>query len=274
MNILVLGSRGMAGHVIASYLKENTKHQVICTTRDKSDAANIYLDARDETRLKEILHSHRPDIVVNAVGLLNQNASDNRENAIRLNSLLPHRIANITESYGGRLIHISTDCVFSGNKGNYDEDHVTDGHSVYAKTKALGEIRSNKHLTIRTSIIGPDLKDGIGLFQWFMKQEGMINGFNKVYWNGVTTLELAKAISVMIDEQVTGLYHLASPEKVSKYDLLKMIQDTFEKQNVTIRKEENHRLDRTLKNTRTDFQYRVPAYSIMLKQLKQWIEKQ
>jgi dTDP-4-dehydrorhamnose reductase len=128
-------------------------------------------------------------------------------------------------------------------------------------------------LTILTSIIGPELKeDGIGLFLWFMKQNGVIKGYEKVWWNGVTTLELAKAIEVMIKHDITGLYHLGSEEKVSKFKLLTLIQEIFEKTDVEIIPDSHIVLDRTIKSTRTDFQYKIPSYKQMLLELKDWMQ--
>jgi dTDP-4-dehydrorhamnose reductase len=192
--------------------------------------------------------------------------------AFQVNSLLPHQLAKLIERQKGKLIHISTDCVFSGKKGDYTENDIPDGTSVYAQSKRLGEIISDNHLTIRTSIIGPELKeDGIGLFLWFMKQVGEIKGYKKVLWNGVTTLELAKATEAMIMSNVTGLYHLGSEEKISKYSLLKLIQQTFEKTDVEIIPDDAFRLDRTIKNTRTDFLYPIPSYEQMLVDLRDWM---
>jgi len=113
-----------------------------------------------------------------------------------------------------KIIQISTDCVFSGKDGGYKEDSFRDGDTIYARTKALGEINNNKDLTIRTSIIGPDInEDGIGLFHWFMKQSGTIYGFRNAYWTGVTTIELAKGIEKFIEYNVTGIYHFVPTEK-------------------------------------------------------------
>jgi dTDP-4-dehydrorhamnose reductase len=136
----------------------------------------------------------------------------------------------------------------------------------------LGEIISEKHLTIRTSIIGPELKDdGIGLFLWFMEQKGEIKGYEKVFWNGVTTLELAKALETMVQNNITGLYHLGSEEKISKLALLKLISEIFEKNDVVIIPDSSIVLDRTIKNQRSDFKYQVPTYEKMLVELREWM---
>ncbi|WP_350299002.1 dTDP-4-dehydrorhamnose reductase family protein [Peribacillus frigoritolerans] len=274
MKVLILGGKGMAGHVITAYFQQNPQYKVFYTSRDPEDKDSIYLDITIPTKLEEIIESIKPDIIVNCIGILNDHASNNPKLAFQVNSLLPHELVKLTERNNGKLIHISTDCVFSGTKGNYTEVDIPDGTSFYAQSKQLGEIISDKHLTIRTSIIGPELKeDGIGLFQWFMKQRDQIIGYEKVLWNGVTTLELAKAIEALIENNVTGLYHLGSENKVSKYNLLKLIKRTFNKTDVEILPDSHIVLDRTIKNTRNDFYYLIPTYEHMLKELKNWMEK-
>ncbi|MCG0050110.1 MULTISPECIES: dTDP-4-dehydrorhamnose reductase family protein [Priestia] len=273
MKLLVLGGKGMAGHIITNYFTAKKNYEVFYTSRDLNDKNSIYLDVTNSTMLEEIINGTKPDITVNCIGLLNNDANNNTKEAFQVNSLLPHQLAKLTERYQGKLIHISTDCVFSGTKGDYTEDDIPDGTSIYAQSKQLGEIISDKHLTIRTSIIGPELKEnGIGLFLWFMKQKGQVKGYERVLWNGVTTLELAKAIESMIEHNVTGLYHLGSDQKVSKYTLLKLIQEVFEKADVEILPDSEIVLDRTIKNTRTDFHYQIPNYKEMLTDMKSIIK--
>jgi dTDP-4-dehydrorhamnose reductase len=272
MKLLILGGKGMAGHVMTAYFKQNPQFEVFCTSRDINDKQSIFLDVTDFKKLEEIIESINPDITINCVGLLNDHASNNPLLAFQVNSLLPHQLSKLMERHRGKLIQISTDCVFSGKKGDYMEDDFPDGTTVYAQSKQLGEINNDKHLTIRTSIIGPELKeDGIGLFLWFMKQSGEIKGYKKVLWNGVTTLELAKATEEMIKHNVTGLFHLGSESKISKYSLLTLIQEIFEKNDVKILPDEAIELDRTIKRTRTDFQYPIPTYQKMLTDLKEWM---
>ena len=273
MKILILGGKGMAGHVITAYLQQKPEYHVLYTSRDRNDKNGIYLDVTDSTKLEEVIDRIKPDITVNCVGILNDYAEKNTKLAFQVNSLLPHQLVKLTERINGKLIHISTDCVFLGTRGEYTEKDTPDGTSFYAQSKQLGEIISDKHLTIRTSIIGPELKEnGIGLFLWFMKQKGKIKGYEKVFWNGVTTLELAKAIENMIKYEITGLYHLGSNQKISKYKLLCMIKEIFNKTDVEIIPDSNIVLDRTIKSTRTDYHYQIPTYEIMMKELKGWME--
>lgn len=272
MKLLILGGKGMAGHVMTSYFIQKQEYDVYYTSRDSSDPNSLYMDVTDVKRVEEIIEMVKPDIVINCIGILNENASNNPLLALQVNSLLPHQLAKLTERHDGKVIQISTDCVFLGNKGDYTEKDIPDGTSVYALSKQWGEIISDKHLTIRTSIIGPELKkNGIGLFSWFMKQVGQIKGYENVLWNGVTTLELAKAIEEMIKNNVTGLYHLGANTKISKYALLKLIQDVFGKDDVNIIQDYEIQLDRTIKSTRTDYKYDIPSYEEMLKALRDWM---
>ncbi|WP_407271102.1 dTDP-4-dehydrorhamnose reductase family protein [Radiobacillus sp. PE A8.2] len=274
MKLLILGGKGMAGHVIVRYFQQKPEYNVYYTSRDKEDLGSIYLDVTDPTRLEEVLENIKPDIVVNCIGILNKHAENHPKLAFQVNSLLPQQLVKLTERNQGKLIHISTDCVFLGEKGDYKENDTPDGTSFYAQSKQLGEVISDKHLTIRTSIIGPELKeDGIGLFLWFMQQKGKIYGYDQVFWNGVTTLELAKAIEVMLRKDVTGLYHLASEEKLSKYTLLKLIKDVFHKEDVEIVPDSEIFQDRSICSTRTDFHYQVPSYEDMLQALRSWMEE-
>ncbi|MCY9017512.1 SDR family oxidoreductase [Priestia megaterium] len=274
MKLLILGGKGMAGHVITRYFMLNSNYDVSYTSRDPKDKNGIYLDITNFKRLEETVDAIKPDIIINCIGVLNEHASNNPMRAFQINSLLPHQLAKLIERYQGKLIHISTDCVFLGSKGDYTETDSPDGTSVYAQSKQLGEIVDNKHLTIRTSIIGPELKeDGIGLFLWFMKQEGIIKGYKKVFWNGVTTLELAKAIEFLIENNVTGLYHLHSKQKLSKLTLLELFKEVFEKDDIEIIPDEEVVLDRTIISTRTDFCYTPPGYREMLNELKEWMSK-
>ncbi|WP_176345134.1 sugar nucleotide-binding protein [Priestia aryabhattai] len=273
MKLLILGGKGMAGHIIAKYFTYRKNYEVFYTSRDINDKNSIYLDVTNSTRLEKVIEEIKPNIIVNCIGVLNDYANQNTKRAFQVNSLLPHQVVKLTERYQGKLIHISTDCVFSGLKGNYTESDIPDGTSIYAQSKQLGEIINDKHLTIRTSIIGPELKEnGIGLFLWFMKQKGQIKGYERVLWNGVTTLELAKAIESMVEHNVTGLYHLGSDQKISKYMLLKLIQEVFKKTDVEILSDSEIVLDRTLKSTRTDFYYQIPTYKEMLIDMKSIIK--
>ncbi|MCU9594837.1 SDR family oxidoreductase [Caldibacillus thermolactis] len=279
MKLLVIGGQGMAGHMIVQYFQKQPSFEVKYTTRSPNDG--IFFDAMKMETIDTIIKKIQPDYVINAIGLLNDRAENNQLEAIQVNSLFPHFLKRRLDETGGKLIHISTDCVFLGQmskemtnlnrEGRYTEKDTPDGQTIYARTKFLGEVHTPPHITIRTSIIGPELKDGIGLFHWFMKQKGDINGYTNVYWNGVTSLQLAKAIHNVIEEGITGLYHLTAPEVISKYHLLKLIQHVFQKQDVVIHPFEDIKLDRTLRNTR-DEKIFVPPYDQMIQELYEWMK--
>lgn len=275
MKIFVTGANGMAGHMIVNYLRSLPNIDVYASIRGQSDHPKIFqLDLTDEKSTFEVLQQIRPDIVINAAGILNDDTTKRLKEAIFINSLLPHILANYGDELGFKLIHISTDCVFSGLRGKHIEDSPTDSTTVYAKTKGLGEVIDKRHLTIRTSIIGPELrKNGIGLFHWFMTQTGKIKGYQQVFWNGVTTLELSKAIAWVISHNIGGLVHLASTIEISKYSLLNILKDEFNKTDVQIVPSTSEKSDKTLMNTRKDFTYKVPSYRVMIQELKQWMKE-
>lgn len=269
--ILILGGKGMAGHVMYEYLRRQPEYEVRFTSRDKTDKRSIYLDVTDTISLEKLIASENPDIVINCTGILNAAAEQNPLLAFRVNSLLPHQLAAFMERQQGRLIQISTDCVFSGDKGRYTETDFRDGNSVYAQSKQLGEVTTAPHLTIRTSIIGPELKeDGIGLFHWFMCQSGEIKGYERVFWNGVTTLELAKATHFFIQQKTSGLFHLCSSDMISKLDLLLLFKSVYEKDDVQIIPDAGHVLDRTIVNTRVSPAYAVPSFREMLEEQRKY----
>jgi len=276
LRILIIGGQGMAGHMIKSYFTHQQRFDVLDTVRSlsPSDSRSITLDVLDDARLQALLNQIRPDVVINAVGLLNDEARTRQAEAIYVNRLLPHQLAAYAESYNFRLFLISTDCVFSGSRGDYLESDPADAHSVYGKSKSLGEVSGPCTLTIRTSIIGPELKpDGIGLFHWFMRQKGDIQGYRQVFWNGVTTLELAKAIEWCLHHPLNGIIHLAGQPKVSKYELLRLLQQQFDHHAVTIHENDTVMSDKSLLSTRSDFTYPVPSYKQMIFDLHAWMTK-
>ncbi|MEK5644799.1 NAD(P)-dependent oxidoreductase [Paenibacillus rhizosphaerae] len=275
MKLLILGASGMAGHMLVDYFKLQSKHQVFYTTRDPRNSGGLIMDASDIGTVDKLVEIVRPDCIINAIGVLNHFAEEDKINAYHINGFLPHRLRRAADSVGARLIHISTDCVFEGTRGGYRESDVPDGTSVYAMTKALGEVQAPGHLTIRTSIIGPEIRShGIGLMHWFMHQRGTVTGYCNVFWNGVTTLELAKAIdTALFTPSLSGLIHLAHPEPISKHDLLLLFQEIWNLEDVTVVAGHTPVQDRTLVSTRGDWTYKVPPYRDMLKELKQWMRE-
>lgn len=267
--ILIIGSKGMAGQTIRKYLVSK-EYEVYCTFR-KGEAERkereFYLDAFDKEELNKILKEVKPDFVVNCIGILNQVAEENPDIAIYVNGYFPHYLDRLSKEYNYKLIHITTDCVFSGKKGGYLESDFRDADSYYGRSKAIGEVNNNRTLTFRTSIIGPDENEnGIGLFKWFTKQEGKIKGYSNVFWSGVTTLELAKAIEASFETNLTGLYHLVNNEKISKYELLKLFAK-YTGKNIEIEKYKDYYSDKSLINTRKDFNFRVSNYEKMIEEM-------
>ena len=272
MKFLVLGCNGMAGHLISLYLKEQG-HDVLGVARSKTTLVDsIIADAMDKETIKEIIDENRFDSVINCIGLLNQFAENDKSGAVYLNSFFPHFLAQITEKTKTQVIHISTDCVFSGKRGHYTEDDFRDGVSFYDRTKALGEIVDNKNLTLRQSIVGPDIKPtGIGLLNWFMQQEGVVNGYTRAIWTGQTTLQLAKTIEMAAKEKVYGLYNMVPNVSISKYELLKLFNKYLRKEKVTIEPIDRMAADKSLIRTNWDFEYEIPDYDSMVFELGQWI---
>ncbi|WP_379145991.1 SDR family oxidoreductase [Paenibacillus sp. sgz500992] len=274
MKILVLGGTGMAGHTISLYLKE-VGHDVTVFSRRKFEySKNIVGDITNFTFLKSVVEEGDFDSIINAVGILNSNADENKSSAVLINSYLPHYLSSITANTKTKIIHMSTDCVFSGKDGGYSENSLRDGETFYDRSKALGEIENNKKdLTFRNSIIGPDLNvEGIGLFNWFMKQEGQIYGFVKAIWTGVTTITLAKAIDKAIEENLSGLYNLVNNERINKFDLLNLFNKHMRSDKKIILPSENLIIDKSLINNRTDFSFEVPSYEEMIVEMREWIE--
>lgn len=273
MKVLVLGATGMAGHTISIYFKE-AGHDVTAFSRRRFEYCNnINGDITDLVFLKKVVSEGDYDAVINAIGILNNDAEENKYLAVMLNSYLPHYLNNITKNMKSRVIHMSTDCVFSGKTGGYSEISFKDGETFYDRSKALGELDNDKDLTFRNSIIGPDMnKNGIGLFNWFMKQEGQINGFTKAIWTGVTTLTLSKAMEKALEESLTGLYNLVNNEKISKFDLLKLFNKHMKDDAITILSSDKVTVNKSLINNRNDFSFIVPSYEDMVIEMKEWVE--
>ncbi len=263
---LVLGSAGLIGHQVYNYLNDSNNYELYnISYRNKFQDDTILLDARDEKHFIDKVISIRPHYIINCMGILINGSDKDPENAIFLNSYMPHRLARLADKINAKLIHISTDCVFSGDKkGPYVETDEKDGRGIYAKTKGLGEVVNNKHLTLRTSVVGPELKtDGEELFHWFMSQKSDISGFTKAIWSGVTSIELAKAVKWAIDNEVTGLYHVTNNSSISKYDLLKLFQK-YTKKDISIRPVYGKNVDKSYIDTRLLMNYEIPSYDQMI----------
>ncbi len=273
MKFLVLGCNGMAGHQISLYLQEQG-HDVTGFALEKSRLLNksIAGDATDFKTLKKIIQDRKYDTVINCIGILNQFAENNHALATLLNSYLPHFVASAANEVGAQVIHMSTDCVFSGKRGQYTEDDLPDGATFYDRSKALGELNDDKNITLRNSIVGPDINEkGIGLLNWFMHQNGEINGFTKAMWTGQTTLQLAKTMEAAARERAIGLYNTVPETSISKYDLLRLFNKYLRNGKISIHPVEGVNADKSLKRTRFDFNYIIPDYEKMVSDAADWI---
>ncbi|MEG2250934.1 MAG: SDR family oxidoreductase [Bacilli bacterium] len=272
--ILVLGGNGMAGNMIKTYFLEKGYEVFSTQTKDTNETNCYKYNIMENMKsLEKIVEEIRPDLVINAVGILNQAAEDNKVLAVTVNSLFPHYVDSISKEYGFKFIHMSTDCVYSGSKGQYNESDLPDATSFYGRSKALGEINNDSNLTIRTSIIGPDVNEnGIGLFNWFMKQTGEINGYANVIWSGVTTLELAKAMLAAYEQDLKGLYILVNNDVINKYDLALLFKKYMEK-DIKINKYLEKIENKSMHSTRNDFDYKVPSYDKMICEMSTFIKE-
>lgn len=273
MKFLVLGCNGMAGHVISLYLKEQG-YEVDGFARKKSELVKTIVgDVRDVDMLSKTIETGNYDTVINCIGLLNKFAEKDHEAAVFLNSYLPHFLVKVTYGSEVQVIYISTDCVFSGSRGGYAESDLPDGELFYDRSKALGEIINKKDVTLRMSIIGPDMnKNGIGLINWFMQQNGRVKGYKNAIWTGQTTLQLAKTIENAAIQKVYGLYNMVPEYIISKYDMLVLFNQYLRHDKLEIVPEENFRIDKSLIRTNYElFSYKIPGYEQQIKELGEWM---
>jgi len=251
--LLILGAEGMLGHVCL--LKLSDKYLVYATTKQKKNFINKkikiptnikIIDKIDLTNfnlLDKIVKKIRPSYVVNCAGIINKKIKNySKLNSIIVNSLLPHKLSNLSDKYKFRFIHVSTDCVFDGKTGNYYEHDKKNASDFYGQTKSIGEEFSSKNsVIIRTSIIGHEIKSKLGLLEWFLKSKVKVYGFDNFKYSGLTTLELQKYILFFLNHKtLNGVYNISS-NPISKYQLLKIIKKVYTKKidilkNSTIKK--------------------------------------
>ncbi len=259
--ILILGVTGMLGNTVFKLLSSDQQLQVWGTLRNSDfrhffsqelNSRLVSLNVLDQDALIRVFEQLRPDIVINCIGIVKQVASAKDPLVtLPLNALLPHRLANLCSLAGSRLIHVSTDCVFSGQKGMYTESDVTDATDLYGKSKSLGELSTLSHvITLRTSYIGHELNSHVALLNWFLAQTGSVKGFSKAIFSGLPTIELARIMAkyVIPNPQLSGLYHV-SGEPIDKFSLLKLIATTYGK-SIEIIEDTQFCIDRSLDSTR------------------------
>lgn len=262
----------MAGHIISLYLKEQG-HLVVGFARSKSVLVDTVIgDAFDTEYVKKNITEGKYDAVINCIGMLNQFAENDKAAAAFLNGYFPHFLMKATEGTNTQVIHMSTDCVFSGKTGPYTELSFPDGETFYDRSKALGEINDSKNLTLRNSIIGPDIKQkGIGLLNWFMQQKGEVNGFTCAMWTGQTTLQLAKTIEISTRERACGLMNMVPATNISKYELLRLFNHYLRNDELIIHPVEGIVVDKTLIRTNININYQIPDYNIMVSEMAEWM---
>jgi len=259
--ILILGSTGMLGHTLFASLKRQNQWQVYATARTFK-GCELFADMSKESLRSEVdadnfdsiiraVAAFQPTVVINCIGLIKQvwGAGDPLS-AITVNSQLPHRLSMLCKAAGARLIHISTDCVFDGKRGNYAEDDESNASDLYGRSKYLGEVSYPHSFTLRTSIIGHELKGYRGLVEWFLAQKGQVKGFKKAIFSGFPTIEIARILSeyVLPNKDLQGVYHVSSAP-ISKFDLLKLIAGKYGKE-ITIEPDEDFTIDRSLDSSR------------------------
>lgn len=260
VRVLVLGASGMLGTAMLRSFAQSEGYAAIGAVRSvgprlaaiAGDASFVVgLDAESPDSLARVFAEARPDVVINAVGLIKQLAGGNAvTSAVPINTLLPHRLLKLAEIAGARLVHVSTDCVFSGAKGDYLESDKADVTDVYGLSKYLGEVAAPNAVTLRTSIIGHELASTNGLVEWFLAQKQGIKGFTKAVFSGLPTIELARVVRdfVLPHPELTGLYHV-SVDPIAKYDLLRLVGAAYG-HDIAIEPDTSLVIDRSLNSDR------------------------
>ncbi len=268
----------MLGHTLLRMLAERKDFELFASVRSLGKLPNllnsklikkilINVDANNFDSFFHKLAEVNPDVTINCIGIIKQSPLANDQiTAIALNALFPHKLESACRSIGARLIHISSDCVFKGDKGNYTEEDMSDANDLYGRTKFLGEVIKNNCITLRTSIIGHELNSSYGLVDWFLSQEGHVRGFTNAIFSGFPTVEIARIIAdfVIPNGNMEGLYHLSS-NPISKYDLLQLVARYYNK-NITIEPYSDFYCDRSLNSTRfrTETGYSPPHWEKLI----------
>lgn len=277
MKVLVLGASGMIGSAIFRTLSENAAWDVLGTARSDQcrqffspDLARKLITAihtEDQDGLMRLFGNVQPDVVINCIGLTKHHAeASDPMLTIPVNALLPHRLAEMCRVAGARLIHISTDCVFSGKKGNYTEDDFADADDLYGRSKFLGEVHYPHAVTLRTSTIGHELNSQYGLLEWFLAQGTSCKGFSRAIFSGLPNVVFAEVIRDIVIPRtgLCGLYHVGA-QPIGKYELLGLIAKAYGK-HIDIQKDENFSIDRSLDSRRFEAAtgYRAPDWKTLI----------
>jgi len=272
--ILILGASGMAGHTAYLYLKNTNKYKLHGTVNQQviKNKDYINLNVYESDSLFNLVAGLKPDFIINCIGSLVANSNNNPHEAIYVNAYLPNVLKNYIDQLGGKLIHLSTDCVFSGKTGNYAENDKRDADDIYGRTKILGEIKNERDITLRMSIIGPELKkEGVGLFNWIIHQQNQVYGYTNAIWSGITTLALAESIELVIENDLSGLFHLTNGNAISKYELLSLINKTYDL-NLNVIHRDIPVVNKSLQSS-SKFDFPIPDYQTMLLRMKEWYDQ-
>lgn len=278
--ILILGATGMLGNTLFSYLSKNKNLELWATvrsvekarkwfTKQQQETIVTFEDAQNISDFKKILSTIKPDCVVNCIGIVKQAPVEKNVIAqIYVNALFPHMLAKECTKQNVRLIHISSDCVFNGEKGMYQEKDLSDAYDVYGKTKWLGEVNGKHCVTIRTSIIGHGLENRYSLIDWFLTQKHSVKGFTRAIYSGLPTIELARIIEkYFVENKMEGVYHVSS-DPISKYDLLCLVSKMYNK-HIAIEPDPSVKIDRSLDSTkfRKETGYQPPTWKVLIKNM-------
>lgn len=280
IRILVLGASGMLGNAVLSLFAQSTGYQTFGSVRSMNAMRLLPqklqqhivtgVDVENSDSLHHLFARVRPNFVINCIGLVKQLAiADSPLSALPINAMLPHRLAQICEIAGARLIHMSTDCVFSGDKGMYIETDVADATDLYGRSKHMGEVDYPNAITLRTSIIGHELDGARSLIGWFLSQQGSTKGFRRAIFSGLPTFEIARIIRdfVIPHPELRGLYHV-SAEPINKYELLSLVAQTYQK-HIEIIPDDSFTIDRSLNSERFRLAtaYTPPEWPTLIKQM-------
>ncbi len=278
MNVLIFGGNGMLGHQLVKVL--GSRHEVWSTVRGEFASVERHgifdgtrtmcsVKVEDIVSVRHAIGTAKPDVVINAIGIIKQlPSSKDVITTLSVNSIFPHRLAEMSDEFGFRLITVSTDCVFDGVKGNYNEEDVPNATDLYGKSKSLGEVIDSNCLTIRTSIIGRELGSAHSLVEWFLSNRGKtVKGFVNAIYSGFPTVVFANIIADLIENHagLSGLYHVSS-EPINKFDLLNLIKAEYDL-DIEIERYEDFKIDRSLDSTlfRNATGFEPPTWSDMIK---------
>jgi dTDP-4-dehydrorhamnose reductase len=283
MKVLVLGASGMLGATVLRYFDQRGEHRLRGVVRSADSFAlfdawtrSLLAAHGDLTRpgaIDALLEAETPHVLINCVGVVKQlAAAEDPLVVLPVNSLLPHQLALACHVHGTRLIHVSTDCVFSGAKGCYTEDDESDARDLYGRSKLLGELTGGNAITLRTSIIGPELERHTGLLDWFLAQKESVRGYRQAIFSGLTTFELAKVMhdQVLPNPALHGLYHVAS-QAIDKCDLLQRLARAYKKQ-ILVVPDDAVKIDRSLNAARFEAAtgYRCPDWDTLILEMERF----